>query len=415
MAPLSSLSTCQAVAQAVAHAIASQDGELLASALTMDLGNSPLLEQLRQISERTLEQLCARAVDEPYDEMLLEHFRYLQHTHAGEFQEAYANQERACMAFQKVFEKDSAWSMPALHVLNLDLRRAAQKADGQAKERGEKPNKLQEAARTLQKSFQITVTDRAPLESSKKWGALHVINNLFKVYFQLNNLRLCQNLIRAVEGPGFPKALDGQSLDGRSFPVSQLVSYKYFVGRLSLLNSQFSRAERELNFSFVHAPRRSFKNKRLVLRYLVPVKIVLGSFPSIKLLEKYKLPYFIPICRAVHRGDLRAFEAELSAHQQLFIRHGSYLLVERAKIIVYRNFFKRVHELHPPATTKLDVKKFKQLLNVIGVEMEVDEIECVLANLIYNGYIKGYISHQHGKLVVSKGVAFPPLHELQSD
>lgn len=32
-----------------------------------------------------------------------------------------------------------------------------------------------------------------------------MINNLFKVYFQLNNLRLCQNLIRAVEGPGFPK------------------------------------------------------------------------------------------------------------------------------------------------------------------------------------------------------------------
>lgn len=55
-------------------------------------------------------------------------------------------------------------------------------------------------------SAQITVTDRAPLESSKKWGALHVINNLFKIYFQLNNLRLCQNLIRAVEGPGFPKA-----------------------------------------------------------------------------------------------------------------------------------------------------------------------------------------------------------------
>ena len=37
-----------------------------------------------------------------------------------------------------------------------------------------------------------------------------VINNLFKIYFQLNNLRLCQNLIRAVEGPGFPKALDGE-------------------------------------------------------------------------------------------------------------------------------------------------------------------------------------------------------------
>jgi hypothetical protein len=37
----------------------------------------------------------------------------------------------------------------------------------------------------------------------------------------------------------------------------------------------------------------------------------------------------------------------------------------------------------------------------------------VLANLIYAGYIKGYISHQHGKLVVSKGNAFPELSAVQ--
>ena len=44
--------------------------------------------------------------------------------------------------------------------------------------------------------------------------------------------------------------------------------------------------------------------------------------------------------------------------------------------------------------------------------MDTDEIECVLANLIYKGYIKGYISHQHGKLVVSKGNPFPSLREV---
>ena len=49
-----------------------------------------------------------------------------------------------------------------------------------------------------------------------------------------------------------------------------------------------------------------------------------------------------------------------------------------------------------------------------AVAMDVDEIECVLANLIYSGYLKGYISHQHGKLVVSKGVAFPPLSEVSA-
>jgi len=89
-----------------------------------------------------------------------------------------------------------------------------------------------------------------------------------------------------------------------------------------------------------------------------------------------------------------------------------YLLVERAKTIAYRNFFKRVHSLHPPATTKVDVTSFKRCLDSIGVRMDKDEVECVLANLIYKGYIKGYISHQHAKLVLSKSNAFPPLRDV---
>ena len=48
----------------------------------------------------------------------------------------------------------------------------------------------------------------------------------------------------------------------------------------------------------------------------------------------------------------------------------------------------------------------------MGVRMDKEEVECVLANLIYKGYIKGYLSHQHSKLVVSKGNAFPPLREV---
>jgi len=66
------------------------------------------------------------------------------------------------------------------------------------------------------------------------------------------------------------------------------------------------------------------------------------------------------------------------------------------------------------AANKLDVKKFHRCMNAIGVEMDIDEIECVLANLVYKGYIKGYISHQHSKLVVAKGNAFPPLRDVLS-
>jgi len=201
-------------------------------------------------------------------------------------------------------------------------------------------------------------------------------------------------------------------ISGRRFPIAQLVTYHYFVGRLSLLNSQFAKAERQLTFSFERCPKTAFKNKRLILRYLVPVRLVLGQFASPALLTKYQLPYFVQLCRAVDRGDLRLFERELDSHQQLFIRHGSYLLVERAKTIAYRNFFQRVHALHPAGTTKLDIGMFKRCLNVSSVVMDADEIECVLANLIYKGYVKGYLSHQHGKLVVSKGNPFPALREV---
>lgn len=42
-------------------------------------------------------------------------------------------------------------------------------------------------------------------------------------------------------------------------------------------------------------------------------------------------------------------------------------------------------------------------------DVDIDEVQCILANLIYLGHIKGYISHQHQKLVVSKQNPFPPL------
>eukprot|EP00316_Scyphosphaera_apsteinii_P012163 CAMPEP_0119340748 /NCGR_PEP_ID=MMETSP1333-20130426/100964_1 /TAXON_ID=418940 /ORGANISM="Scyphosphaera apsteinii, Strain RCC1455" /LENGTH=419 /DNA_ID=CAMNT_0007352563 /DNA_START=20 /DNA_END=1279 /DNA_ORIENTATION=- len=407
----SNLATVQAVTQAVAQAIRDQNGKQFAHALRLDLGNLTLLTQLSS-GRLNLQTICGAALEEPYDEMLLEHFEFLRATHRGEALEAYSHCERACSCFQAVFEKDTSWSLPVLHALNLSLRLAAIKADRALAAKGEKESKQQEAARVLQRAFQYTITDRSALPSSKKWGSLGVINTLFKIYFSINNLRLCQNLIRAVEGPAFPKALDGQVVEGRKFAVADLVTYKYFVGRLSLLNSQFARAERELAYAFDHCPKRSFKNKRLVLRYLVPVRMALGVFAASRLLKKYNLEYWAPICKAVHKGDIAAFEGELSQHQQLFIRHGSYLLVERSKMIAYRNFFRRVHDLQREKTTRLDIKVFKRCLNKVGVEMDTDEIECVLANLIYSGYIKGYISHQHGKLVVSKGTAFPPLRDI---
>uniref|UniRef100_A0A7S0LNH2 PCI domain-containing protein n=1 Tax=Coccolithus braarudii TaxID=221442 RepID=A0A7S0LNH2_9EUKA len=382
------------------------------------MGNRALLEQLR-LGKVNLQAKCEDALDEPYDLMLLQHFHYLRETDKGDPLEAYKHCEKACDAFLQAFKHDTSWSLPVVHELALSLRTAAAAADKSATA-SKGRSQREDAANMLQKFFSAAVTDRGSLKDSKKWGVLIIINALFKIYFSLNNLRLCQNLIRAVEGfkEGM-QALERKQVEGRGFLLAEVVTYKYFVGRLSLLNSHISRAEAELSFAHEHCPPSHRQNKRLILRYLVPVRMALGKFPTRALLEKYHLSYYAPICRAVHLGDVSTFEAELAKLQQALIRHGSYLLVERSKLITYRNFFQRVHALTEAAagtqTTRLDIAKFRQCLASTGVEMDCDEIECVLANLIYSGYIKGYLSHQHGKIVVSKGNAFPPVASVVGD
>lgn len=45
-------------------------------------------------------------------------------------------------------------------------------------------------------------------------------------------------------------------------------------------------------------------------------------------------------------------------------------------------------------------------------QVDVDEIECIVANLIHKKYIKGYISHSQRMLVLSKKDAFPLLKNV---
>lgn len=47
--------------------------------------------------------------------------------------------------------------------------------------------------------------------------------------------------------------------------------------------------------------------------------------------------------------------------------------------------------------------------------LSMEEVECQVANLIYRGYVKGYISHSKRVLVLSKKSPFPPLKDVSND
>jgi hypothetical protein len=50
---------------------------------------------------------------------------------------------------------------------------------------------------------------------------------------------------------------------------------------------------------------------------------------------------------------------------------------------------------------------FCRALTWLGENLDMDEIECIVANLIFQGKVKGYLSHERRTLIVSKADPFP--------
>ena len=166
---------------------------------------------------------------------------------------------------------------------------------------------------------------------TKRWGMLNIVNQLFKIYFRVNKLHLCKPLIRAIESSPlkdrsvFVEYWVQANLDETNnltrllpktaycifefmfifrYPKSQQVTYKYYVGRKHMFDNNFKEAEEYLKFAFEHCHVKSRANKRSILIYLIPVKMLLGQMPEEMLLKKYDLLQFKEVVLAVKQGIL---------------------------------------------------------------------------------------------------------------
>lgn len=89
------------------------------------------------------------------------------------------------------------------------------------------------------------------------------------------------------------------------------------------------------------------------------------------------------------------------------------LLRLRSLVSWYLIFFLTTQVYLLTQTHQLDLQHFLIALQYVGeTDITMDETHCIVANLIYEGKIKGYISHQHNKLVVSKQNPFPALNTV---
>ncbi|XP_030567484.1 PCI domain-containing protein 2 homolog [Drosophila novamexicana] len=348
------------------------------------------------------EKLVERMLKPPLDEVVGAHLKVLYYLaqEPPNYMDAYNQQAASCSAVVKLLQqlKDENWCLPLMYRVCLDLRYLAQACEKHC--RGFTPGHvLEKAADCMMACFRVCAADgRASEEETKRLGMMNLVNQLFKVYFRINKLHLCKPLIRAIDNCAFKE----------SFPLPEQITYKYFVGRRAMFDSNYRMAVEDLSYAFTHCPDRFTSNKRLILIYLVPVKMLLGYLPRKSLLERYDLLLFHDLALALKAGNVNKFDEIVHEQELVLIRSGIYLLVEKLKFIVYRNLFKKVFAIRQ--THQLDMSDFLSALQFVGVtDVSMDETHCIIANLIYDGKIKGYISHAHNKLVVSKQNPFPPL------
>ncbi len=137
---------------------------------------------------------------------------------------------------------------------------------------------------------------------------------------------------------------------------------------------------------------------RLILTYLIPCHLLTThTLPTHALLEPYPRlqKLFLPLSHCIKKGDLSGFDAALVAGEDEFVKRRIYLTLERGRDITLRNLLRKVfvsggfEEPKDPAESpvrrsRIPVAEFGAAISIGSKEtMENDEVECLLANMIY--------------------------------
>ncbi|KAK4057714.1 COP9 signalosome (CSN) subunit [Microbotryomycetes sp. JL221] len=305
----------------------------------------------------------------------------------------------------------TGWVLPLLYQTCRDLKNLAQLSDAQHVTRGEKPKDLEEASRLMQKCFSACVNDRgADNTTSRKMGVYFMAVIMFKTYIKLRSTALCKNLVRGIA------AADLAPFE--TYPRSHQVAYLYYMGLFSFLREDYIEAENNLLSALNKIHFKSNRNIELILNYLIPVLMSRGVLPCDETLNisSNLSTIYKPFIKAFKQGNVKLYDEQLQLAEKRLMESGTYLIVERAREGAVRALLKKVRFLTfdfkswilegKPA--RLSIETFQRYYKTgTGTDIDSEEMECVLANMIYKNLIKGYISHQHQLVVLSKQNPFP--------
>ena len=308
--------------------------------------------------------------------------------------------------FTKIFKNmpEGKWSAGLVKWFCSELYGFAKASDKDFEQNGKKPVHYNEAVRAIQQLFSVCQISSQVFPDSKVYSVLYCINTLFKIFFKLDMIQSCQTPLRWYEQ-------NKSNIRLEEYPMSVQVTFKYFAGRMALYEMDILGAEEALDFVLTHCHKKAIKNRTLAVRYLVPAKLMLGTYPSEDLLKKYKLKEYINISKAIRDGNVKRFSEELERYEEVYIANGVYLIMDKLRSITYRNLFKKTEKILNSPEKRLKVEDFNKALKwMLPEPVDPMETECLLANLIGQRLMKAYILHEKQLVVMSKkDEVFPPI------
>ena len=317
-----------------------------------------------------------------------------------------------------------------------------------ASEATERITLVESSANTIREAFSKCLSERsaggpdAPGPPAGRRVGIYLLANLcLRLFFHARKLRSAEQIFGNIYAQSPPL--------GR-FPASQRVTFLYYLGRYLFANNHFGRAQEALQAAYDQCHARCTAQRRAILVPLVASNIILGRFPSQKLLSRpeAKVPsdigdVFVPICRAIKLGDLRGFHRALDMDTPqgnwLLDRRVLLQIRNRCEVLVYRSLSRRVFLLSGFNPTdgkgapRMDAEDLQAVVGMLtlsgtqerqyvdsdfegdedpspdGNQVTFEEVESALASLVRQGLLHGYMSHKHGKFVITGAKSRPAL------
>lgn len=195
-----------------------------------------------------------------------------------------------------------------------------------------------------ERSGPISGVDSNGKPEGRRIGIYLMANLCLKLFFHCRKLRSAEQIFGNIYQQSPPLGL---------FPAAQRVTFLYYLGRYLFANNHFYRAQLALQTAYDQCHAQCISQRRLILIYLTTSNIILGRFPSSRLLQRPEAvglaEKFQPICAAIAKGDLASFRKYMDLDAQnaeWFLRKRILLqLTNRCETLVWRSLARRTFML----------------------------------------------------------------------